>query len=87
MNKQSFWSSTEETSATLGINRTRLMELKASKELVPGKHWVYLSGKKSGLLGWDLDEMREWQRAKTLLIAEAPAKAAAEIEDYAPMGV
>lgn len=80
MNKQPFWSSTEETSATVGISRTGLMELKASKELVPGKHWVYLSGKKTGVLGWDLDEIREWQREKTLLIAEAPAKTLGDID-------
>ena len=85
MKNKKLWSSTEEICAALGINRTRLMEIKAGNELVPGREWVYCSGKKSGVLGWDLEAMRQWQREKTLQLAQAPHKAAEEIEDYAPM--
>ncbi len=86
MENKKLWSSTEETCSALGINRTRLMELKAGIELVPGREWVYCSGKKSGVLGWDIEAMRQWQREKTLQLTQAPLKAAQGIETFEAMG-
>ena len=84
---KSLYASTEEVCAALGIGRTRLMDLKASNELVAGKHWVYKTGRKSSPLGWDLEAVREWQRTKAQQISEAPIKASEEIESYQTMGV
>ena len=86
MNKP-IWASTEEVCTAVGIGRTRLMDLKASNELLAGQHWVYLSGRRNSPLGWDIQEIRTWQKEKAQQISEAPLKAADGIEDYAPMGV
>ena len=82
---KSLWASTEEVCSAIGIGRTRLMDLKASNELVAGKHWVYKTGRKSSPLGWDLEAVRNWQRYKAQEISDAPVKAANEIEAYEPM--
>tara|TARA_B100000965_G_C18907346_1_gene462994 strand:- start:106 stop:372 length:267 start_codon:yes stop_codon:yes gene_type:complete len=85
MTNKSLWASTEEVCAAIGIGRTRLMDLKASNELVAGKHWVYKSGRKSSPLGWDLEEVRNWQRNKAQEISKAPIMAAEKIDSYQPM--
>ena len=85
MTNKSLWASTEEVCAAIGIGRTRLMDLKASNELVAGKHWVYKSGRKSSPLGWDLEEVRNWQRNKAQEISKAPLRAAEKIDSYQPM--
>ena len=87
MQNKSLWASTEEACSAVGISRTRLYELKVSGELLPGQHWVYLSGRRNSPLGWDIQEIRTWQKEKAQQISEAPLKAAEGIEDYAPMGV
>ena len=84
---QPLWASTDEVCAAIGIGRTRLMDLKASNELVAGKHWVYKSGRKSSPLGWDLEAIKNWQRQKAQEISNAPLKAAEEIESYQAMGI
>ena len=86
MNKP-IWASTEEVCSAVGIGRTRLMDLKASNELLAGQHWVYLSGRRNSPLGWDLDAVRTWQVEKTKELAKAPFKAADAIESFAEMGV
>ena len=87
MQNKSLWASTEEACSAVGISRTRLYELRVEGELLGGKHWVYLSGRRNSPLGWDIQEIRTWQKEKAQQISEAPLKAAEEIEDYAPMGV
>ena len=85
MTTKFLWASTEEVCSAIGIGRTRLMDLKASGDLKAGKHWVYKSGRKSSPLGWDLEEVRQWQRSKTQEIDEAPLRASEEISSFAPM--
>jgi len=81
------WASTDEVCAAVGIGKTRLMDLKASGELIAGKHWVYKSGRKNSPIGWDLEAIRLWQREKAQAISNASFDAANDIETYSPMGV
>mgnify|MGYP001252952114 CR=1 FL=1 len=86
MNLKKF-TSTEEAVELLGIGRSRLMALKASGELKVGTHWVYLTGRKSGPIGWSVEAINQWQIDESLRIVEAPINAASEIEDFSSMGV
>ena len=79
--------STEEASISTGISRSRLMAMKASGELTAGKHWVYFSGKKNSPIGWDVSKIRDWQIEQAKFVSEANEKAAAEIEEFADLGV
>ncbi len=81
------WASTEEASTATGLSRSRLMAMKATKELTAGKHWVYLSGKKNSPIGWDVSKIRDWQIEQAKFVSEANEKAAAEIEEFADLGV
>ena len=85
MNTKSLWASTEEVCRAIGIGRTRLMDLKASGELVAGEHWVYRSGRRRSPIGWDLDAVRKWQRLKSQELNEIPVKAAEKISSFQPM--
>tara|TARA_R100000152_G_C6650549_1_gene92293 strand:+ start:284 stop:673 length:390 start_codon:yes stop_codon:yes gene_type:complete len=67
LTRQPFWTRTQEVCIATGISKSRLMEMKASGELIAGKHWVYLTGKRSAPIGWDLDEIRDWQIQQTKL--------------------
>ena len=87
MKIKSSWASTDEVCAAIGIGKTRLKDLKASGELIAGKHWVYKSGRKSSPIGWDLEAIRLWQREKAQAISNASLQAANDIETYSPMGV
>ncbi len=87
MKIKSSWASTDEVCAAIGIGKTRLKDLKASGELIAGKHWVYKSGRKSSPIGWDLEAIRLWQRVKAQEISNASFDAADDIETYSPMGV
>jgi len=81
------WSTTEEAIKLLRIGRSRLMDLKASGELIAGLHWVYLTGRKSGPIGWSIDAIHEWQIEQSRLITQAPLKAAESIESYEAIGL
>ena len=59
------WATADEASKALGIGRTVLWGLQRNKELTPGVHWVYPSGKEKGLVGWDIQSIAEWQRQRT----------------------
>jgi|TARA_X000001036_G_C20591816_1_gene771124 hypothetical protein len=82
---RSLWASTEEVCNAIGIGRTRLMDLKASGDLVAGKHWVYRSGRRNSPIGWDIDAIRDWQRIKSQEINNAPVEAAEKISSFQPM--
>ena len=79
--------STEEAVELLGIGRSRLMELKASDELKVGTHWIYLTGRRSGPIGWSIESINQWRIEQSRRIVAAPEKAAFEIEDFSSMGV
>ena len=65
----------------LGIGRTALWSLQKN-DLEPGKHWVYLTGKEKGVVGWDIPAIADWQREQTAAIAQAVKDKAAAIETY-----
>ena len=50
--------------------------------LEPGKHWVYLTSKERGVIGWDISAIADWQREQTAAIAQAVKGKAAAIESY-----
>ena len=80
------WYTTEEAIDLLGVGRTNLMMLK-DNDLTVGIHWVYTTGRKRGVLGWDVQEIQKWQIERSSLIANQPNKVVAEVETYAEMGV
>ena len=75
------WATVDEACAALGIGKTVLWSLQKNK-LVPGKHWVYLSGKERSLVGWDIPAIAEWQREQTAAIFQATKAKAAAVESY-----
>ena len=81
------WHSVQETAEILGISVSNLWSLKERGELKVGKHYVWLSGRKNGPVGWSVDAIHAWQIEQSIKISQAPIKAAKEIEDFAPMGV
>jgi hypothetical protein len=64
------WSGTEETAEACGFSVSRLRELKLSGELTPGVHWVYLTGRRSGPVGWSIEAIHQWQRQITRQIVD-----------------
>ena len=79
------WATCEETCNALGIGRTALWSLQKT-QLQPGKHWVYLTGKAKGVIGWDIKAIAEWQREETAAIAKQQHSKAAAIETYQEEG-
>jgi len=65
------------------MRKTALWSLQKN-ELEPGKHWVYLTGKERGSVGWDIDAIAAWQREQTAAIFQAVKDKAAAIETYQP---
>ncbi len=80
------WVKTEDAAKALNLGQSTLRELQRS-ELTAGIHWVYVSGRPSGPIGWSLAAMAEWQADSTRrIVAEqekAKQKRIAKIEDYA----
>ncbi len=80
------WVSTEDAAKALNLGKSTLRELQRS-ELEPGLHWIYLTGRANGPIGWSLAAMAEWQADSTRrIVAEqekAKQKRIAKIEDYA----
>ena len=81
------WVSTEDAVELLCIGRSRLMDLKSSGELKVGTHWVYLTGKRSGPIGWCIEKINQWQIEKSRCIVSDPEKAASGIEGFSSIGV
>ena len=76
------WADLATACSALSIGESRLRELKATGELKPGIHWVALTGRNRGPVGWDITAIAEWQRQVTVRLSnELKAKAAA-IETY-----
>jgi len=80
------WFPTEEALELLGLGRTNLLMLKEN-DLIAGVHYVYVTGKRRGTIGWDVAAIQEWQIKKTQEIEDKSKKIANDIETYAPMGV
>jgi len=81
------WSSTEEAAELSGISRTRLFELKNSGDLKAGFAWVYLTGRRTGPIGWNVAAIQQWQVDQTNKVFNASLEAADAIESFAEMGV
>ena len=80
------WFPTEEALELLGLGRTNLLMLKDS-DLIAGVHYVYVTGKRRGTIGWDVAAIQEWQIKKSQEIVDKSKKIANDIETYAAMGV
>lgn len=78
MEATKLWASASEAAEVLGVSATRLRQLKASGDLLPGEHWVYLTGTQGGPVGWSVEQIRQWQIEKTkACVSNEQAKAAA----------
>ena len=79
------WFPTEEAIELLGLGRTNLLLLKDS-DLIAGVHYVYVTGRKRGTIGWDVAAIPEWQIKKSQEIVNKSKKIANDVETYAEMG-
>ena len=80
------WVSVNEAYNQSGISPSQLRRLKAEGSFTAGIEYIYISGRKGGPVGWDPSAIEKWQIKQSQLIADAPAKAADEIETFAAMG-
>jgi len=80
------WFSTEDACDLLGLGRTNLMMLKEN-DLIAGIHYVFVTGRKRGTLGWDVQAIQEWQIKKSQEIVNRSKQIANDVETYAEMGV
>ena len=78
--------SVEKASSLTGLSISVLRRRKADGSFTAGEEYIYRSGKKGGPVGWDPIAIENWQIKQSQLIANAPAKAASEIEDFSTMG-
>ena len=62
-----------EASKFLGISSSSLWELKSTKVLEAGKHWIYVTGKPRSNVLFNVDTIRQWQIDMTKYI-ESPEK-------------
>ena len=62
-----------EASKFLGISSSSLWELKSTKVLEAGKHWIYVTGKSRNNVLFNIDKIRQWQIDMTKYI-ESPEK-------------
>ena len=79
--------SVKEASELLSISTSLLWELKQTKELEAGKHWIFATGKRKSNVLWNAEGIRQWQIDKTIY-AESPERdkeAAAKIVTYQPL--
>ena len=80
------WVSVNEAYNQSGISPSQLRRLKAEGSFTAGIEYIYISGRKGGPVGWYPSAIEKWQIKQSQLIADAPAKAASEIEDFSIMG-
>ena len=60
-----------EASKLLGTSSSSLWELKSTKVLEAGKHWIYVTGKPRSNVLFNIDKIRQWQIDMTKYI-ESP---------------
>ena len=73
-----------EAAKFLGISSSSLWELKSTKVLEAGKHWIYVTGKSRSNVLFNIDKIRQWQIDMTKYI-ESPGrdiKAEKEISNF-----
>ena len=73
-----------EAAKFLGISSSSLWELKRTKVLEPGKHWIYVTGKTRSNVLFNVDKIRQWQIDMTKYIEspEREIKAATKIKTF-----
>ena len=73
-----------EASKFLGISSSSLWELKRTKVLEPGKHWIYVTGKTRSNVLFNVDKIRQWQIDMTKYIEspERDIKTATKIKTF-----
>ena len=71
-----------EAAKFLGISSSSLWELKRTKVLEPGRHWIYVTGKTRSNVLFNVDKIRQWQIDMTKYIEspESDKKAAKNIK-------
>ena len=71
-----------EASKFLGISSLLLWELKRTRGLEPGKHWIYVTGKSRSNVLLNVDRIRQWQIDRTIYFEspEINIKAARKIK-------
>ena len=62
-----------EASKFLGISSSSLWELKSTKVLEAGKHWIYVTGESRSNVLFNIDKIRQWQIDMTKYI-ESPER-------------
>ena len=50
-----------EAAKFLGISSSSLWELKRTKVLEAGKHWIYITGKSRSNFLFNIDKIRQWK--------------------------
>ena len=73
-----------EASKFLGISSSSLWELKSTKVLEAGKHWIYVTGESRSNVLFNIDKIRQWQIAMTKYIEspERDIKAETQISNF-----
>ena len=73
-----------EASKFLGISSSSLWELKSTKVLEAGKHWIYVAGKSRSNVLFNIDKIRQWQIDMTKYIEspERDIKAETQISNF-----
>ena len=79
------WRNIEDTVYLTKISASQLRKLKAEGSFTAGIEYIYITGKKGGPVGWDPLAIENWQVKQSQLVANAPAKAASEIETFLEM--
>ena len=69
-----------EASKFLGILSSSLWELKSTKVLETGKHWIYIKGKPKSNVLFKIDKIRQWQIEMTKYIESPERDIKAETE-------
>ena len=80
------WFTTEQAVELLGLGRTNLMFLKEN-DLEVGKHYVYVTGRRRGTIGWDVEAIQKWQIERSIEIEQKSKDIANDIETYRDMAV
>ena len=73
-----------EASKFLGISSSSLWELKRTKVLEPGRHWIYVTGKTRSNVLFNVDKIRQKhiEMTKYIKSSERNIKAATKIKAF-----
>ena len=82
----SAWVQEKEAAKLLGLAKATLQRFRRSGELLPGEHWLYVTGKSQSPVQYNVEAIREHQRALTIAAVKAEnerlAKLRSKIETY-----